>query len=263
MAPGSSKKGRNVRSGPVADKPCHNCRRRRLRCDRLVPHCSKCEAKGVECLGYGQLFQWTGAVASRGKLAGQQSSAALYTPARGSAAARSRASISSASSLSSGSPASSSSPSAASPSIPPSSPAAYLAPSLPEVREVEELSSEDNADTPDAESEFDFAHDHATTTTTSVASCDTTQLVCTTTTTSDHALALEASTSTPWVLVDPLYQDITSNHRQYLAYCAQSLVLPLAQRKKKRNDRQEAIKTETWLTSSCSRCAAQSRLCSL
>ncbi|KAL2690041.1 hypothetical protein Neosp_004109 [[Neocosmospora] mangrovei] len=210
MAPGGSKKGKNVRSGPVADKPCHNCRRRRLRCDRLVPHCAKCEAKGVECLGYGQLFQWTGAVASRGKLAGQQSSAALYTPVRG-AAARSRASISSVSSLSSASPASSSassaSSSAASPSIPPSSPAAYLAPSLPEVREVEELTS-DNSDTPDAESEFDFSHDHAT----PVASCDT-QLVCTT-----NALASEASTSTPWVLVDPLYQDITSNHRQYLAY---------------------------------------------
>ncbi|RTE83121.1 hypothetical protein BHE90_002380 [Fusarium euwallaceae] len=215
MAPGgSSKKGKNVRSGPVADKPCHNCRRRRLRCDRLVPHCAKCEAKGVECLGYGQLFQWTGAVASRGKLAGQQSSAALYTPVRG-AAARSRASISSVSSLSSASPvsssASSASSSAASPSIPPSSPAAYLAPSLPEVREVEELTEDNNSDTPDAESEFDFSHDHAT----PVASCDT-QLVCTTT--SSHALASEASTSTPWVLVDPLYQDITSNHRQYLAY---------------------------------------------
>lgn len=230
MAPGGSKKGKNVRSGPVADKPCHNCRRRRLRCDRLVPHCAKCEAKGVECLGYGQLFQWTGAVASRGKLAGQQSSAALYSPVRG-AAARSRASISSVSSLSSASPASSSassaSSSAASPSIPPSSPAAYVAPSLPEVREVEELTS-DNSDTPDAESEFDFSHDHAT----PVASCDT-QLVCITT--SSHALASEASTSTPWVLVDPLYQDITSNHRQYLAYCAQPLA-PLLE-----NERQQMI----------------------
>ncbi|KAF4981456.1 hypothetical protein FZEAL_2744 [Fusarium zealandicum] len=199
MAPGSSKKSKKVRSGPVADKPCHNCRRRRLRCDRLVPHCAKCDAKGVECLGYGQLLQWTGAVASRGKLAGQQSSAALYTPAR--ATARSRASIYSASSLSSASPVSSAS-SAASPSIPPSSPAAFIAPNLPGVTEAPEAS-----DTPEAESDFSFFDDHAT----PVASCDT-QLVCTT----SHPLASE--TSTPWVLVDPLYQDITSNHRQYLAY---------------------------------------------
>ena len=99
MAPGSKKKGKKIPSGPVADKPCHNCRRRRLRCDRQLPHCAKCDAKGVECLGYSQIFQWTGAVASRGRLAGQQSSAALYSPARPSTV-RSRASLSSVSSLS-------------------------------------------------------------------------------------------------------------------------------------------------------------------
>ncbi|KAM5346390.1 hypothetical protein ACJ41O_009395 [Fusarium nematophilum] len=212
MAPGGSKKSRNVRSGPVADKPCHNCRRRRLRCDRLVPHCAKCEAKGVECLGYGQLFHWTGAVASRGRLAGQKSSAALYDdgPAavRPTPAAESRASISSVSSLSSASPASSSSAasSSASPSVHTSSPA-FLAPSLPELEEVTE--TEDIEDiTPEAEPDFNlFIDDHAT----PVASCDT-QLVCTT------GRGLEGEASTPWVLVDPLYQDITSNHRQYLAY---------------------------------------------
>lgn len=56
-------------------KPCHNCRRQRLRCDRSYPHCNKCIAAGKECLGYGKLFRWTGAVASRGKLAGRTSSA--------------------------------------------------------------------------------------------------------------------------------------------------------------------------------------------
>lgn len=52
-------------------KPCHNCRRRRLRCDRSYPHCHKCAAAGQECLGYGKLFRWTEGVASRGKLAGK------------------------------------------------------------------------------------------------------------------------------------------------------------------------------------------------
>lgn len=56
-------------------KPCHNCRRQRLRCDRSYPHCNKCAAAGKECLGYGKLFRWTGAIASRGKLAGRTSSA--------------------------------------------------------------------------------------------------------------------------------------------------------------------------------------------
>ncbi|KAK2012160.1 hypothetical protein LZ32DRAFT_315805 [Colletotrichum eremochloae] len=52
-------------------KPCHNCRRRRLRCDRSYPHCHKCTTGGQECLGYGKLFRWTEGVASRGKLAGK------------------------------------------------------------------------------------------------------------------------------------------------------------------------------------------------
>lgn len=58
-------------------KACHSCRRDRLRCDRSYPHCNKCRLRGKECLGYGQLFRWTGAVASRGKLAGKTSSAPL------------------------------------------------------------------------------------------------------------------------------------------------------------------------------------------
>lgn len=61
----------------TSTKACHNCRRRRLRCNRSVPRCNKCRAVGTECLGYGKLFRWTGAVASRGKLAGRPSSAPL------------------------------------------------------------------------------------------------------------------------------------------------------------------------------------------
>ena len=41
------------------NNPCHNCRRRRLRCDRSRPSCNKCSASGRECLGYDKLFVWT------------------------------------------------------------------------------------------------------------------------------------------------------------------------------------------------------------
>ncbi|KAI8958429.1 fungal-specific transcription factor domain-containing protein [Daldinia sp. FL1419] len=42
----------------VASKACHNCRSRRLRCDRSVPECHKCTSTGQECLGYGKLYKW-------------------------------------------------------------------------------------------------------------------------------------------------------------------------------------------------------------
>jgi hypothetical protein len=51
-------------------KPCHNCRRRRLRCDRSLPRCHKCTNAGQECLGYQALLIWTRGVASRGKMSG-------------------------------------------------------------------------------------------------------------------------------------------------------------------------------------------------
>lgn len=57
----------------TASQRCHNCRRRRLRCDQTIPSCRKCTGLGHECLGYGSLFRWVGAVASRGKRAGKQS----------------------------------------------------------------------------------------------------------------------------------------------------------------------------------------------
>ncbi|SPN96625.1 related to fungal transcriptional regulatory protein [Cephalotrichum gorgonifer] len=41
------------------NNPCHNCRRRRLRCDRSRPSCNKCSSLGRECLGYDKLFVWT------------------------------------------------------------------------------------------------------------------------------------------------------------------------------------------------------------
>ncbi|CAP67478.1 uncharacterized protein PODANS_6_11340 [Podospora anserina S mat+] len=50
-------------------KACHNCRRRRLRCDKSVPSCHKCSINGEECLGYGTFFRWANAPAVRGHLA--------------------------------------------------------------------------------------------------------------------------------------------------------------------------------------------------
>lgn len=52
-------------------KACHNCRKRRWRCDRGVPSCQKCLSSGVECLGYGKLFVWNQGIASRGKMMGK------------------------------------------------------------------------------------------------------------------------------------------------------------------------------------------------
>lgn len=60
--------------GPPRTNPngCHNCRRKRFRCDGSVPSCRKCISLGKECLGYGTLWRWTDSVASRGKLSGKK-----------------------------------------------------------------------------------------------------------------------------------------------------------------------------------------------
>ncbi|KAI1130656.1 fungal-specific transcription factor domain-containing protein [Nemania abortiva] len=58
-------------------KPCHNCRRRRLRCDRSVPVCYKCSKTGQRCLGYGQLYRWVDSSESPVGQEGQSQSAAL------------------------------------------------------------------------------------------------------------------------------------------------------------------------------------------
>lgn len=39
-------------------KVCHNCRRRRLRCDKSWPSCHKCTSNGITCLGYGKLYSF-------------------------------------------------------------------------------------------------------------------------------------------------------------------------------------------------------------
>ncbi|EFR03821.1 acriflavine sensitivity control protein acr-2 [Nannizzia gypsea CBS 118893] len=61
----------NAGTSAVVAKPCHNCKRRRLRCDRSLPSCQKCIKKGEKCLGYGKLLVWNRGVASRGKMMGK------------------------------------------------------------------------------------------------------------------------------------------------------------------------------------------------
>ena len=55
----------------IGTQPCHNCRRRRLRCDRSLPKCLKCIKRGQECLGYECLLRWEDGMASRGKMVGR------------------------------------------------------------------------------------------------------------------------------------------------------------------------------------------------
>ena len=146
-------------------KPCHNCRRQRLRCDRSYPHCNKCTKAGKECLGYGQLFRWTGAVASRGKLAGRTSSA----PVTGAGNGKVEVSLHGAG--------------------PPSSSQSSL-PSSPE--------------------DYDFA----TTPSQCSSPCpENMQLVV------SRASSVEPELRSPYVLVDPLFQDLSNSHRYYLSYC--------------------------------------------
>ena len=56
---------------PLPSHACHNCRRRRWRCDKSLPVCQKCIHSGTDCLGYGKLLIWNNGVASRGKMMGK------------------------------------------------------------------------------------------------------------------------------------------------------------------------------------------------
>jgi len=75
MAP----EGRRLSS--FLNNPCHNCRKRRLRCDRSRPTCFKCTHAGKECLGYDRLFIWTdgGAAQTGGGRVGSVNSSGLHS----------------------------------------------------------------------------------------------------------------------------------------------------------------------------------------
>lgn len=173
-------------------KPCHNCRRQRLRCDRSYPHCNKCVNTGKECLGYGKLFRWTGSVASRGKLAGRTSSAPLDAAAADAAAASSSPSASSSHSWS-------------------------VTGSMPETPEnlsvttparLEFLPSVTPSTSPQATDVEALRHD-------GTHQDGDVQLVVR----SPSSTPSEFSISSPWALADPLYQDMQYGHRHYLSYC--------------------------------------------
>ena len=50
---------------------CRICNRRRIKCDRRLPTCGKCEKRGLKCSGYGVILKWNQGVASRGNLKGK------------------------------------------------------------------------------------------------------------------------------------------------------------------------------------------------
>lgn len=146
-------------------KPCHNCRRQRLRCDRSYPHCNKCITAGKECLGYGKLFRWTGAVASRGKLAGRTSSAPVDGLGGGGAKPVQMMSF-------------------ATSTHPPS------------------VDSSCSMDSPDSTPQ----------TPQTPQSSEDMQLI-------PLSPSASSSVASPWVLADPLFQDMQHSHRYYLSYC--------------------------------------------
>lgn len=55
----------------TSDVDCYTCRRRRVKCDRQLPHCAKCERTKLDCLGYTKPLVWNKGVASRGKMMGK------------------------------------------------------------------------------------------------------------------------------------------------------------------------------------------------
>ncbi|TGZ77857.1 hypothetical protein EX30DRAFT_175841 [Ascodesmis nigricans] len=55
----------------MSEVDCYTCRRRRVKCDRQLPHCAKCERTKLECLGYKKPLVWNKGVASRGKMMGK------------------------------------------------------------------------------------------------------------------------------------------------------------------------------------------------
>lgn len=64
---------------PPKTKPCHDCRRRRLRCDASVPFCMKCTIAGRQCLGYSQILRWNDSNSIRGKRRSRQVNSDIST----------------------------------------------------------------------------------------------------------------------------------------------------------------------------------------
>ncbi|KAL6857784.1 hypothetical protein ACO1O0_005227 [Amphichorda felina] len=156
-------------------KRCHNCRRQRLRCDRSYPHCNKCLLAGKECLGYGQLFRWTGAIASRGKLAGKTSSADV----------------------------------SAVPSTSPNESKDHRTSKVKEARKDDRRPARSRSSSPQTPAPVAFvAEDHSR-----AQDRDSREMV-------RRSETPDAEFSSPWVLADPLVQDLSYSYRHYLSYFA-------------------------------------------
>lgn len=50
---------------------CHNCSKRRIKCDQTKPECEKCLRKGLACPGYGKRYRFTDGIAASGKKTGK------------------------------------------------------------------------------------------------------------------------------------------------------------------------------------------------
>lgn len=167
---------------------CHNCRRQRLRCDKSYPQCNKCILNGKECLGYGQLFRWTGAIASRGKLAGKTSNA---KDAGLSSITPSKEGWTYSAHTSSGSPH--------------TSPADFR-------ERVESSTRSSPAPSPDAtlsSTESTPRKKHIP--------YDEWQMI-------PIGRFADAAPPRPWVLADPLVQDLSKPYRYYLSYCMRPIL---------------------------------------
>ncbi|KAG6192646.1 hypothetical protein E4U27_002379 [Claviceps purpurea] len=206
-------------------KACHNCRKQRLRCDRSYPQCNKCVNSGRVCLGYGKLLRWTGAVATRGKYAGRTSSAPLAgdaSPSKSGAASRSASRSAARSAVRS---ASASASASASVSASASESVAAAASSTGSVTgSLSETSENLSVITPAKLESRSSVTPSASPQTVNVGALrydgtqedGETQLVVQ----SHPRASSEFSPASPWVLVDPLYQDMQYGHRHYLSYFA-------------------------------------------
>ena len=155
-------------------KRCHNCRRQRLRCDRSYPHCNKCLLAGKECLGYGHLFRWTGAIASRGKLAGKTSSADV----------------------------------SAVPSTSPNEPKDHRTSKVKEARKDDRRPARSRSNSPQTPAPVAFVTEDYP----RAQDRDSREIV-------RRSETPDADFSSPWVLADPLVQDLSYSYRHYLSYC--------------------------------------------
>ncbi|KAJ5490977.1 hypothetical protein N7539_002544 [Penicillium diatomitis] len=73
---GTGKRNLRIDSLPhdrqIAEKDCRQCVKRRIKCDRTLPHCRKCELRDISCSGFDRLqLRWNQGIASRGRFRGK------------------------------------------------------------------------------------------------------------------------------------------------------------------------------------------------